>query len=331
MRELTGPLYPSNNEYAIDIVGIFKFNYGYLGMTQPLDWTYLQSFTAVAEQGSLSAAARALGGSQPTMSRHISALETELGLQLFDRTSAGLVLTPTGTDLLQHARQMAEAASHLSLAATGRVQAIAGTVRVTASESMGVNVLPPILTALRRAEPEIAVELVASDQTDNLLLREADIAVRMYRPTQADVITRKVGTVEIGMFATQDYLERCGYPTTPEELGQHDLIGYDRSDQIILGFRGLGLNVGRDFFSFRCDNQEVTWRMVKAGYGIGFSRLDVGLAEPGVVRLFEHITMPQLPIWLTAHSELKTSARVRRVYDFLAAELMAAASTPLAV
>jgi len=300
-------------------------------MMQTLDWTYLQSFTAVAEQGSLSAAARVLGGSQPTMSRHISALEAELGLRLFDRTSGGLVLTPTGIDLLQHARQMAQAASHLSLAATGRVQVIAGTVRLTASESMAVNVMPPILTALRRAEPEIDIELVASDQTDNLLLREADIAVRMYRPTQADVITRKVGMVEIGAFATREYLARRGHPTEPGDLAEHDLIGYDRSDQIILGFRELSIDVGRDFFSFRCDNQEVTWRMVKAGYGIGFTRLDVGMAEPGVVRLFEDITMPQLPIWLTAHAELKTSARVRRVYDFLATALTEAASTPLAV
>ncbi|MCF6329838.1 MAG: LysR family transcriptional regulator [Henriciella sp.] len=300
-------------------------------MTQILDWTYLQSFAAVADQGSLSAAARTLGGSQPTMSRHISALEAELGLRLFDRTGGGLVLTPTGVDLLQHARQMAEAASHLSLAATGRSQAIAGTVRVTASESMAVNVLPPILTALRRAEPEIDIELVASDQTDNLLLREADIAVRMYRPTQADMITRKVGTVETGMFASQDYLTRRGYPSDAADLAEHDLIGHDRSDQIIAGFRELGFDVGRDFFSFRCDNQEVTWRMVVAGYGIGFNRLDIGRAEPSVVRLFEEIEMPQLPIWLTAHAELKTSARVRRVYDFLAAELIASASTPLVV
>ena len=196
---------------------------------------------------------------------------------------------------------------------------------------MAVNVLSPILTALRRAEPEIDIELVASDQTDNLLLREADIAVRMYRPTQADMITRKVGMVEIGAFATREYLARRGHPKAPGDLAEHDLIGYDRSDQIILGFRELGIDVGRDFFSFRCDNQEVTWRMVKAGYGIGFTRLDVGMAEPGVVRLFEDITMPQLPIWLTAHAELKTSARVRRVYDFLATALTEAASTPLAV
>jgi len=283
-----------------------------------LDWGLLQSFIAVAGEGSLSGAARALGGSQPTMGRHIGALEATLGVRLFERTVGGLELTPTGIELLDHARRMAEDANRLSLAAEGRAEAIAGTIRLTASKIVATYILPEILTALRQAEPEIEIELVASDRTENLLQREADIAVRMYRPTQVDVMTRKVGDLRLGMFAARSYVARRGAPQSFEGFRHHEIVGYDRSDQIIRGFRDAGLDVGRHFFSFRCDNQVVCWRMVVAGYGIGFNQICIGEAEPGVMRIPLGAELPRLPIWLTAHSELKTSHRVRRVFDFLA-------------
>ena len=206
----------------------------------------------------------------------------------------------------------------IQLAAEGRAEAIAGTIRVTASEIVAAYILPEIFTALRRAEPEIEIELVASDRTENLLRREADIAVRMYRPTQTEVFTRKVGDLRLGMFAADAYIARRGAPRSFEDLRDHEFVGYDRSDQIIQGFRAAGLQVGRGFFSFRCDNQIVCWRMVVAGYGIGFNQIDIGEAEPGVTRLAVDARLPSLPVWLTAHSELKTSLRVRRVFDFLA-------------
>lgn len=290
-------------------------------MANPIDWTHLQTFVAVAEQGSLSAAARLLGGSQPTMGRHISALEAELGLRLFERTAGGLELTPSGIDLLEEARRMADAAGRVALAAEGRSESVAGTVRITASEIAATYILPDILTALRAAEPEIDIELVASDRTENLLRREADIAVRMYRPTQGDVYTRKLGELRIGMFAAHDYLARRGMPQSADDLLRHDVIGYDRNDQIIEGFRAAGLDVDRPFFAFRCDNQVVCWRMVVAGYGIGFNQVQIGEAEPRVARLPVDAALPSFPIWLTAHAELKTSRRVRRVFDFLAEAL----------
>ena len=286
-----------------------------------VDWSLLQSFIAVAGEGSLSGAARALGGSQPTMGRHIGALEAALAVRLFERTAGGLELTPTGIELLDHARRMAEAANRLSLAAEGRAEAIAGTIRLTASEIVATYILPGILTALRRAEPEIEIELVASDRTENLLQREADIAVRMYRPTQADVFTRKVGDLRVGMFAAEAYVARRGAAQSMEDFHGHDIIGYDRGDENIRGFRAAGLDVGRRFFSFRCDNQVVCWRMVVAGYGIGFNQIAIGEAEPGVKRISIDAELPSLPAWLTAHSELKTSHRVRRVFDFLAEAL----------
>ena len=292
-------------------------------MAQPFDWTHLQTFVAVAEQHSLSGAARALGGSQPTMGRHIAGLEADLGVRLFERTARGLELTSTGIDLLEHAGRMAEAANQLSLAAEGRSEAIAGTIRITASEIVATYILPDILTSLRRTEPEVEIELVASDRTENLLQHEADIALRMFRPSQADVFTRKVGELRIAMFAAPEYIAWRGVPRAFKDFYQHDIIGYDRDDQIIQGFRAAGLGVDRHFFSFRSDNQVVCWRMVVAGYGIGFNQREIGQAEPRVTELPLDVALPRLPIWLTAHSELKTSRRVRRVYDFLAEKLRA--------
>ncbi|WP_417484237.1 LysR family transcriptional regulator [Maricaulis salignorans] len=290
-------------------------------MIRDFDWSHLQTFLSVAEHGTLSGAARATGGSQPTMGRHIAALEDQLGVRLFDRAPHGLALTPTGADLVEHARAMATAANQLSLTASGRSERIGGTIRITASEIMSTYTLPAILTALHRAEPEIEVELVSSDRSENLLQREADIAIRMYRPTQADVFTKKVGDLQLAMFAAHDYIARRGAPTTLEEFRSHDVIGYDRSEVMLRGFAEVGLQVDRHFFGFRCDSQVVGWQMVIAGFGIGFNQLEIGLAEPAVQRIVTDTPMPALPIWLTAHSELKTSRRVRRVFDFLAEAL----------
>lgn len=290
-------------------------------MDNALDWTHLQSFVAIAKHRTLSGAARVLGGSQPTMGRHIAALEKSLNVRLFDRTADGLDLTPTGFDLLEYARQMADAAGQLSLVAAGRSQAVAGTIRITASEIVATYILPDILTRLRHQEPEIAIELVASDRAENLLQREADIAVRMYRPTQADVYTRKISELALGMYAAPSYLENRGPTETPDDVSGHDFIGYDRNDLIIQGFKAIGMEVDRDFFPFRSDNQVVCWRMAIAGFGIGFNQRCIGDNDARVRRVFAAIPLPSLPVWLTAHAELKTSRRVRLVFDFLAREM----------
>ncbi len=283
-----------------------------------IDWNRLRAFVGAADAGSLSAAARALAMSQPTVSRYVQALEAELGVRLFDRTKRGLALTETGVELLEHARVMAEAASRLSLAAAGRSEAIAGVVRITASEVVATYALPPIVTELRRIQPEIEVELVASNATDNLLQREADIAVRMYRPEQLDVITRKIGDVPIGAYAAHDYIARAGRPNCLEDLNHHCLVGFDRSDEIIRGFRARGVEVDHRFFAVRCDDHVTCWRLVVAGAGIGFSQVQVGDQEPAVERLLVDEYFTTLPMWLAAHAELKTSRRVRRVFEMLA-------------
>jgi len=288
-----------------------------------LDWALLETFAAVGEHGSLSAAARATGTSQPTLSRHVATLEHQVGARLFERGASGVTLTSTGTALMAHAKDMADAAARLSMSVDGQTETLKGTIRLTASQIMATYVLPNILTQLRDKEPDIDIELVASDKTENLLRREADIAVRMYRPVQEDVISRKIGDLRMGMFASHSYIERHGLFETIENTVDHAVIGYDRSTQIIDGFKQAGLDVDRNFFAFRSDDQVVCWEMAKAGFGIGFNQIQIGEATPGMVRIESAGEVGRLPVWLTAHSELRSSPRVRFVFDFLAEKLKA--------
>jgi len=283
-----------------------------------LDWTLLQSFVSVSEHGSFSAAARATKGSQATLSRHISALEQQLDARLFDRAVGGVELTKRGIDVLQHVTDMADAAGRLSLAVEGKETSISGTVRITASTIVATYVLPRILAALRIEEPEIDIELAASDKTENLLRREADIAVRMYRPTQPDVFARKVADFGLGVFAAPSYLNRHPAPKTWLEILDHDVIGDDRSEFVIEGIKRFGVHVEREFFAFRSDDPVVCWNMVVEGYGLGFNQIQVGEADPRVSQIELEGEIEPLPVWLAAHSELKTNRRVRRVFDFVA-------------
>jgi DNA-binding transcriptional LysR family regulator len=285
------------------------------------DWSLMQSFASVVEAGSLAAAARKTGGSQPTMSRHIAALEQSLGVRLFDRTGGGLVLTSTGVTLYEDAKVMALAANRIALSAAGQSEAIAGTIRITASETMAAWVLPEILVRFNVLEPDIAIELVASDLTDNLLMREADIAVRMFQPVQAELIAKKVGSISLGMFASRNYLARMGEPKKFEDIANHNVISGDVSNEVLDGFRAAGIPATRDYFACRCDSRLVQWQMVLAGFGIGFIQSDIGKNSPNIVQLFPEIPLGELPIWLTSHAELRTSRRVRSVFDFLADEL----------
>ena len=292
----------------------------------PYDWSLLQSFAAVAEHGSLSAAARALGSSQPTISRHIQTLEETLGSRLFERDRTGVVLTEKGAALRVEAAQMAEAAARLALIGTDMGDALTGTVRITASQIVATYLLPNILTRLHQAHPGIALEVVASDDTNNLLRREADIAIRMYRPTQEDVITRHIGNLEIGAYATESYLARRGTPQRIEDLLEHDLVGYDRSTLILDAMAALGFTATRDSFAFRCDDQVVCWQMVCAGFGIGFNQRAIAARQPDLVQVGGDLPVGSLPVWLTSHAALRQNPRIRKVYDGLADGLAAALS-----
>ena len=283
-----------------------------------LDWTHIQAFLAVADKGSLSAAARELGLSQPTLGRQVHAAEESLGVELFHRRSHGLDLTATGQTLLSPAKEMQKAAAKLSLAAEGRAAGLQGVVRITASEVVSHFLLPRMLADIRSVEPEIELEVFPSDEPKNLLFREADIAIRMYRTEQLDIIARHIGNMKVGMFASTAYIDKRGMPSHLEEFITHDFIGYNGNDVIISGMREMGLDVDRHFFKLRCDQQVVHWELARAGCGIGFSQERIGLEDPDMVQILPELELPSLPVWLTAPEALRTNPRIRRVFDLLA-------------
>ena len=286
--------------------------------TLPLDWTLIRSFLAVAETGSLSAAARETGQSQPTLGRHIRTLEDQAGGPLFDRHARGLSLSALGLALRPGAEAMRDGARQVALAAAGRDNRETGPVRITASVFVSVHLLPPIIARIRQRHPGIEIELTASDRTDNLLFHEADIALRMYRPEQLDMITRHLGELGLGLYATPDYLARNGTPETFTDILNHDFIGYDRDDRLIRGMRDAGLEATRDSFPIRTDDQVAYWELVCSGAGIGIGQRAVAERDTRVTRILPDAPLPSLPVWLTAHDSLRHTPRVARVWDALA-------------
>ncbi len=290
-------------------------------MLAQTDWSLIRTFLAVAKEGSLSAAARSLSASQPTVGRHIRELEAVLGTTLFTRHARGFVPTDAAVALLEPAEAMQKAAGHLELIAAGQAETDSGTVRVSTSVMFANHHMPSIIAELRHAYPAIEIELHATDSSDNLLFREADIAVRMYRPTQLDLVTRHLGEVPIGFFAAKSYIAAHGHPQTFEQLLDHDLIGFDRSELLLRGLREFGVHVDRDSFKVRCDDQTAYWQLVRAGCGIGVTQCGIANADPGVVPVLPELPLPALPVWLTMPHALRHAARVRRVFDHLVARL----------
>jgi DNA-binding transcriptional LysR family regulator len=282
-----------------------------------LDWSLLPAVLSVADHGSLSAAARQTGLSQPTLGRQIRAAEAALGGPLFDRHARGLSPTDLMQTLLPHLRDMQEAAEALKLQAAGQAEATTGTIRLTASHVVSGFLLPPILARFRETHPGLSVELAPSDTTQNLLFHEADIALRMYRPTQLDMVTRHLGDLPIGLYATRDYIARRGRPEGLHDILDHDLIGYDRSDLIIEGFRAAGLPVTRESFALRCDDQVTYWHLVLSGAGIGVGQRAVASQSAEVVDLFPDADLPRLPVWITAHERLRHTPKVDALWSAL--------------
>jgi DNA-binding transcriptional LysR family regulator len=287
------------------------------------DWNLIRSFLAVLDAGTLSGAARQSGISQPTLGRHVGELEAQTGLVLFERGRAGMMPTQAALRIADEARQMRDSAAAFSMAATDQETRVEGTIRLTASRVMATFVLPPVLAALRAAEPALAIELVASDSIENLLARDADIAVRMVRPTQNDLIARKVNDFVMGAYGHEDYLARAGTPQTIDDLYRHTMIGYDRTDLIERGMRALTGGYDRSAFQIRTDDQIAYWAIVEAGAGIGFGPRFVARRNPALHRVLPDLQIAPLPVWLASHRELRHSAKVRRVYDFLADALAA--------
>ncbi|MEM0948724.1 MAG: LysR family transcriptional regulator [Pseudomonadota bacterium] len=288
---------------------------------QSLDWSMVEVFLAVAESGSLSGAARKLGTSQPTVGRQVRDIEERLGTTLFLREPRGMSLSETGAALLEPAHMMREAAGRFANIAAGAGEAVSGTVRITASDFISHYIMPRIIAAIRLSEPDISIDLVATDHTNNLLFREADIAVRMFRPTQLDLITKHVGDMPIALFGAKAYLDRVGRPKTVEDLMDHEWVGYDKDPRMIEGFREAGWPVERAFFRTRCDHHPILWEFVRAGCGLGFVQRPYAAREPLVEEVPISVQLPTLEVWLTAHAALRGTPRIRRVWTLLAQHL----------
>lgn len=285
------------------------------------DWNRARAFLATAEEGSLSAAARALGSTQPTLGRQVAALEAELGVLLFERVGRSLALTQAGLDLLDHVRAMGEAASRVSISASGQSQAIEGQVSITASDATSTYWLPAVVGRLREAAPGIEVKVVASNALQDLTRREADIAIRHVRPDQPDLVAKLVRETTAHFYASTAYLERHGRPASAEDLSGAIFIGIEPVERMIAGFNALGMSLTRENFKLLSDSSVVAWEMMKQGLGIAAMSKEIAALTPGIERVLPELAPAPVPLWLVTHRELHTSRRIRLVFDLLAEAL----------
>lgn len=291
------------------------------------DWNCARAFLATAEEGSLSAAGRALGTTQPTVGRQVAALEKELDVILFDRVGKQLVLTPSGLELVDHVRQMSDAATRVSMAVSGQSKELDGEVCITAIDSIAALCLPPIIQKLRKSYPGISIEILASNELSNLGQREADIAIRNVQPTHPDLVAKKICDVAAHLYGSKEYLDKLGRPVTIAKLTKAEFVGFNRSDEMIRTLRHFGLTVTQDNFSVVSENHLVQWEITKLGIALGMQMELVGDREPLVERVLPDSEAIIFPIWLVAHKQLKSSKRIRAVFDLLSDSLAALSVT----
>ncbi len=285
------------------------------------NWNRARAFLVTAQEGSLSAAARVLGVTQPTLGRQVAALEDELGVVLFERFGRGLTLTPTGMDLLEHVSAMADAANQLALSASGQAHSIAGRICISATDVMAKYILPPMISELRQQEPGIIVELIASNKASDLMRREADIAIRAFQPTEPELIIKKLAGSDARLYASPDYLATLGNPQQQADFNQANFLGFSDNGPLIGALNDMGFKLTEDNFSVICDVHLIHWELVKHGVGVGIMPDAIGDAEPMVRRILPELAPFHAELWLVVHRELRTSRRVRRVFDFLAERL----------
>lgn len=285
-------------------------------------WDFYRSFLTVLRQGSLSAAARELGLTQPTIGRHIDALEEAVGAELFIRSSNGLLPTDVALDLQPYAEMLATTAAALLRTASSQRDKVEGTVRISASEVIGIEVLPPIIADLQEAHPGLQVELSASDTLEDLMNREADIAVRMTEPQQDALVVRRIGDIPLGFHAHRRYLERHGTPRTMAELAGHRIIGFDRQTAYIRMMRKLHPLADELAYSFRTSSHLAHYTAIRAGIGIGICQTGLARPNPDLVHIMADEFEIPLGTWVAMHESLKTSPRCRVTFDALVRGLL---------
>ncbi len=286
------------------------------------DWNHTRAFLVTAEEGTLSAAAKALGTTQPTLSRQVAALETQLGITLFERVGQRLVLTDSGVELLEHARAMSASAQKFSLTAAGQSQQIEGLVVISVSQLDAIFRLPKIIAKLRIAEPGIDIEVVVTNEASDLKRREADIAIRNFNPTQHDLIAKKLGNEIIWLYGRQDYLEKLPPLSKDTKNAPLQIIGFDQSHAASDILNQKGWSLTEDNFKLTTAFQMLQLQLCKEGLGLIFFPEDLGHEDPDLHKAFEHMGPAiELPVWLVCHQELRTNLRIRRVFDFIAQQI----------
>ncbi len=285
------------------------------------DWNQVRAFLATVEEGSLSAAARALRQTQPTLGRQVAALEESLGVVLFERVGKTLILTQAGMELVDHVRDMADAAGRISLSATGQSQAIEGRVRITASDATSAFILPPILNTLRDRAPGIAIDIIASNKIRDLRRREADIAIRHVRPEQPDLIARLVRESAARFYATEAYFRKHGRPTTLQEFGRGVFVGYESAEAMLPYMTDMGLPLKASNFHWVSDSGVAYQEIVRQGLGIGMLTDELAEHFPELQPVMPDLPVIPVPVWLATHRELHSSRRIRVVFDLLAEAL----------
>ena len=291
------------------------------GAVADFDWTHARAFLAAAEDGSFSAAARRLKMTQPTVGRHVAALEQALGVALFERDGRGLTLTTPGLELLEHVRAMRQAADRVVLSANGQSQTADGHVTISGTDMVSAMHLPQALERLRQTAPGITVEIIAANHVSDLLRREADIAVRHVRPEQPDLIARLVRETAGRFWPSTDFLDRHGRPATVAELAAMDFVGFGDIDRMAAYMQAIGVPVGRQNFRVSSANGIDAWELVRRGFGIGAMVEETAILAPEVECVLPGLPPIPVPIWLTTHRELRTSRRIRVVFDVLAEAL----------
>lgn len=281
------------------------------------DWNQARAFLVTAEQGSLSGAARALGLTQPTLGRQVAALEESLGVTLFERVGRSLSLTEAGLDLLGHVKTMGEAAGQISLAASGQSQTVEGSVVITASDLLSAYHLPPILDDLRELAPGIDIEVVASNEIRDLKRREADIAIRHVRPDQPDLIAKQVPGTSGHFYASPSYLKRHGRPETVDDLANAVFVGSGDVTSYLNAIKPAGLPITGANIKYVSNSGIVAWEMVKQGLGMCIMTHELAALTPEVEQVLPNFPAMPVPIWLVTHRELRTSRRIRVVFDVL--------------
>lgn len=286
-----------------------------------LDWNLLRAFHATATLGSLSAAARHLSLTQPTLSRQIIALEGELGVELFERIGRRLSLSPTGSALLEHIERMGDAADAFSLAASGNVQALTGRVSISATDTFSAYVLPEILDRIRLEAPQLSVMVVASNDLSDLHRREADIAIRHAAPDRERLVGQRLRDTKAHFYASHDWVERNGLPRSVDELAHSDLIGIEDVERYTAYLNGMGIPIGVSDFRLLSNSGIAVWQMVRQGLGVAAMLREVAERTPEVTRLPLDLPGITVPIWLITHQGLEASPRIRLVQRIVSEEL----------